>query len=211
MLIGNPLFAGTTGFCVPGGIGGFPGFHGIRCIPMPARKGGYFPPCTASWSTMGGMTAQPASAHSGRVNMGKARTGGKKGNGNGANLGFEEKLWAAADKLRGHMDAAEYKHVVLGLIFLKYISDAFEEAPRPPRGRPRAPTRRTATSTRPRTSSGCRRRPAGTSSRTPPSSRPSARSSTTRWSRSRRTTHRSRACCRRTTPGPSSTRRGSAS
>ncbi len=37
------------------------------------------------------------------------------------------KLWAAADKLRGHLDAAEYKHVVLGLIFLKYISDAFEE------------------------------------------------------------------------------------
>ena len=48
-------------------------------------------------------------------------------NGNGANLGFEEKLWAAADKLRGHMDAAEYKHVVLGLVFLKYISDAFQE------------------------------------------------------------------------------------
>ncbi|NLH78291.1 MAG: SAM-dependent DNA methyltransferase, partial [Acidobacteria bacterium] len=46
---------------------------------------------------------------------------------NGANLGFETTLWAAADKLRGHMDAAEYKHVVLGLIFLKYISDAFEE------------------------------------------------------------------------------------
>jgi len=46
---------------------------------------------------------------------------------NGANLGFEEKLWQAADKLRGHMDAAEYKHVVLGLIFLKYISDALEE------------------------------------------------------------------------------------
>jgi type I restriction enzyme M protein len=42
-------------------------------------------------------------------------------------LGFEEKLWAAADKLRGSMDAAEYKHVVLGLVFLKYISDAFEE------------------------------------------------------------------------------------
>jgi len=42
----------------------------------------------------------------------------------GANLGFEATLWAAADKLRGHMDAAEYKHVVLGLIFLKYISDA---------------------------------------------------------------------------------------
>ena len=43
-----------------------------------------------------------------------------------ANLGFEAKLWAAADALRSNMDAAEYKHVVLGLIFLKYISDAFE-------------------------------------------------------------------------------------
>ena len=50
----------------------------------------------------------------------------KRSNG-GANLGFEATLWSAADKLRGHMDAAEYKHVVLGLIFLKYISDAFEE------------------------------------------------------------------------------------
>jgi type I restriction enzyme M protein len=46
---------------------------------------------------------------------------------NGANLGFEDKLWEAADILRGSMDAAEYKHVVLGLVFLKYISDAFEE------------------------------------------------------------------------------------
>ncbi|MFO0750885.1 MAG: class I SAM-dependent DNA methyltransferase [Myxococcota bacterium] len=42
-------------------------------------------------------------------------------------LGFESKLWQAADKLRNNMDAAEYKHVVLGLIFLKYISDAFDE------------------------------------------------------------------------------------
>ena len=44
-----------------------------------------------------------------------------------AELGFEEKLFAAADKLRNNMDAAIYKHVVLGLIFLKYISDAFGE------------------------------------------------------------------------------------
>jgi len=44
-----------------------------------------------------------------------------------ANIGFEAKLWLAADKLRNNMDAAEYKHVVLGLIFLKYISDTFEE------------------------------------------------------------------------------------
>jgi type I restriction enzyme M protein len=42
-------------------------------------------------------------------------------------INFEEKLWQAADKLRNNMDAAEYKHVVLGLIFLKYISDAFNE------------------------------------------------------------------------------------
>ncbi len=48
-------------------------------------------------------------------------------NGNGSMLGFEATLWAAADKLRGHLDAADYKHVVLGLIFLKYISDAFQE------------------------------------------------------------------------------------
>ena len=43
------------------------------------------------------------------------------------NLGFEAKLWLSADKLRNNMDAAEYKHVVLGLIFLKYISDTFDE------------------------------------------------------------------------------------
>jgi type I restriction enzyme M protein len=48
-------------------------------------------------------------------------------NSTSANLGFEAKLWATADALRNNMDAAEYKHVVLGLIFLKYISDAFEE------------------------------------------------------------------------------------
>ncbi len=50
-----------------------------------------------------------------------------KTNGSSTKLGFEEKLWQAADKLRGHLDAAEYKHIVLGLIFLKYISDAFNE------------------------------------------------------------------------------------
>jgi type I restriction enzyme M protein len=42
-------------------------------------------------------------------------------------LGFEAKLWQAADALRNSMDPAEYKHVVLGLIFLKYVSDAFDE------------------------------------------------------------------------------------
>ena len=59
--------------------------------------------------------------------MAKAKLGtnGKKNN-NGANLGFEAQLWAAADKLRGNMEPSDYKHVALGLIFLKYISDAFE-------------------------------------------------------------------------------------
>ncbi len=46
---------------------------------------------------------------------------------NGEPLGFEDTLWKAADKLRGSMDASEYKHVVLGLVFLKYIDDAFTE------------------------------------------------------------------------------------
>jgi type I restriction enzyme M protein len=52
------------------------------------------------------------------------RAGAKK---EGGDLGFEDKLWKAADELRGNMDAAEYKHVVLGLIFLKYVSDAFAD------------------------------------------------------------------------------------
>ena len=46
---------------------------------------------------------------------------------NGTEEPLEKQLWKAADKLRKNIDAAEYKHIVLGLIFLKYISDAFEE------------------------------------------------------------------------------------
>lgn len=47
-------------------------------------------------------------------------------NNNGSNLGFEAEMFKAADKLRGNMEPSDYKHVALGLIFLKYISDAFE-------------------------------------------------------------------------------------
>ena len=54
-------------------------------------------------------------------------TSTKKQNGSAANIGYEAQLWQMADALRGSMDAAEYKHVALGLLFLKYISDAFEE------------------------------------------------------------------------------------
>lgn len=43
------------------------------------------------------------------------------------NLGFENSLWSMADKLRGNIESSEYKHVVLGLIFLKYVSDGFDE------------------------------------------------------------------------------------
>ncbi|MFH1219054.1 MAG: class I SAM-dependent DNA methyltransferase [Candidatus Eisenbacteria bacterium] len=59
--------------------------------------------------------------------MAKAKRGATPKNSTGANVGYEAELWQMADALRGSMDAAEYKHVVLGLIFLKYISDAFEE------------------------------------------------------------------------------------
>ena len=46
---------------------------------------------------------------------------------NTADIGFEKQLWAAANALRGNLDATEYKNVVLGLIFLKYLSDRFDE------------------------------------------------------------------------------------
>ncbi|GAK46547.1 type I restriction enzyme M protein [Tepidicaulis marinus] len=60
----------------------------------------------------------------------RAAKGAKKAqaekNGNGANLGFEAELFKTADKLRGNMEPSDYKHVALGLIFLKHISDSFE-------------------------------------------------------------------------------------
>ncbi|MGN1064381.1 MAG: type I restriction-modification system subunit M N-terminal domain-containing protein, partial [Thermoguttaceae bacterium] len=46
---------------------------------------------------------------------------------NTSEIGFESQIWAAADVLRGNMDASEYKHIVLGLIFLKYVSDSFQD------------------------------------------------------------------------------------
>jgi type I restriction-modification system DNA methylase subunit len=57
--------------------------------------------------------------------MARAKNNNRMKPNNGANVGYEAELWQMADALRGSMDAAEYKHVVLGLIFLKYISDAF--------------------------------------------------------------------------------------
>ena len=59
--------------------------------------------------------------------MAKGRKKSGKTGDSAATVGYEAQLWQMAVALRGSMDAAEYKHVVLGLIFLKYISDAFEE------------------------------------------------------------------------------------
>ena len=67
--------------------------------------------------------------------MKTARTMASKQTDSGATTGYEAELWAMADALRGSMDAAEYKHVVLGIIFLKYISDGFQRAPRGGAGR----------------------------------------------------------------------------
>jgi biotin carboxyl carrier protein len=111
---------------------------------------------------------------------------------------IKKTLWAAADKLRANMDAAEYKHLVLGLIFVKYISDTFDgaarRADRPLRrpGRRVLPARRrtpdhcwppswkTATTTPRSTSSGCPKPPAGRPCAPQPSSPTLASASTTR-------------------------------
>ena len=92
-------------------------------------------------------------------------------------------LWKAADKLRGSMDAAQYKDFVLGLVFLKYVSDAFTErreairaelvADGVPESRLKSSST-TWTSTPAKASSGCPRAPAGTTSRPRPRARASA-------------------------------------
>jgi hypothetical protein len=92
---------------------------------------------------------------------------------------LEKQLWKAADKLRKNIDAAEYKHIVLGLIFLKYISDAFEELRQKllkGEGTTPGQTRRTATNTRPKMSSLYRLQRGGVTSCPGLSSRKSERS-----------------------------------
>ncbi len=76
-------------------------------------------------------TASRTDSHTRKTTVAPKKKSSKKSTGNSpdtaANVGYEAELWKMADALRGSMDAAEYKHVVLGLIFLKYVSDAFEE------------------------------------------------------------------------------------
>ena len=122
--------------------------------------------------------------------MGRARST-RSANNNSANIGFEQKLWLAADKLRSNMDAAEYKHVVLGLIFLKYISDSFEEHHAKliaGKGDYAGANPEDPDEYRAETSSGSHLLRAGHIFRTAPSSRRSEKSSMTRWLRSSATT-----------------------
>ena len=103
-----------------------------------------------------------------------AAAGAKASRKNGANLGFEAQMFLAADKLRKNLEPSDYKHVALGLIFLKHISDAFEakhaallaEDPRCRRRPGRIPGRKHLL--------GARRRRAGRTYRPTPGSRPSA-------------------------------------
>jgi type I restriction enzyme M protein len=62
-----------------------------------------------------------------KIELGTGEKMAKAKKNNNASEPIEKQLWKAADKLRKNIDAAEYKHIVLGLIFLKYISGAFEE------------------------------------------------------------------------------------
>jgi type I restriction enzyme M protein len=97
---------------------------GKEKAPIVARilsSGGAEPGTEKVGDEFGARDAAPGSAPA------KSATKKDRAPASGGDLGFESKLFQAADKLRNNMDAAEYKHVVLGLIFLKYISDAFEE------------------------------------------------------------------------------------
>src|ERR1700690_1026694 len=72
-------------------------------------------------------TTHPVAAKGNHMSPQKPKNGnGKEKAQNGGNLGFEAELFFAADKLRKNLEPSDYKHVVLGLIFLRHISNAFE-------------------------------------------------------------------------------------
>ena len=98
----------------------------------------------------------------------------KKTNNNDANLGIEAELFRAADKLRGNMEPSDYKHVALGLIFLKHISDSFEAKHTELLAEYPEGAEDTRTNSPPRMSFGYRRSPVGLIYRPAPSSRGSA-------------------------------------
>ena len=89
-----------------------------RLLKQPESSASHKPTATTADA---GDAKQPASPRN------QSATATRTPDGNGATIGYEAELWQAANALRGNMDAAEYKHVVLGIVFLKYISDAFKE------------------------------------------------------------------------------------
>jgi type I restriction-modification system DNA methylase subunit len=103
---------------------------------------------------------------------------------------LEKTLWQAADKLRNNMDAAEYKHVVLGLIFLKYISDAFDELyEQVKRQRPKqVPTPKTKTNTQPNEFFMCHHKHVGNGYKAEQNYRPLAKTLTMQWMPLKKTT-----------------------
>ena len=129
----------------------------------------------------------------------------------GVTTGYEAELWRMADALRGSMDAAEYKHVVLGLIFLKYISDTFKErhtlleSEREQGADPEDPDEYRAENIF-WVPSEARWTHLKAQAKQPTI----GSSSTRRWPESSATTRRSRTCCPRTMPAPHSTNSGSA-
>jgi hypothetical protein len=90
-------------------------YHHGRKVPKPGAS-----PRSQAAPPQGRMMSQGTQMARGKRSAGPSES-------SAATIGYEAQLWQMADALRGSMDAAEYKHVVLGLIFLKYISDAFEE------------------------------------------------------------------------------------
>jgi hypothetical protein len=116
---------------------------------------------------------------------------------------IEKQLWKAADKLRKNIDAAEYKHIVLGLIFLKYISDAFEELfGKLKKGEDEyaGADRKTRTNTRRRMSFLCRKLPVGLICNPKPSCRKSVKRLTLLWMQLKKTMLRFGMCCRKFMP-----------
>jgi type I restriction-modification system DNA methylase subunit len=117
---------------------------------------------------------------------------------------IEKQLWKAADKLRKNIDAAEYKHIVLGLIFLRYISDAFEElfdklekgegdyAGADPEDRDEYKAENVFL---------CRKMPAGLFSSPEPNYQKSAKLWIMQWMLSKRTIHLSGMYCQKSMPG----------
>ena len=122
---------------------------------------------------------------------------------------LEKKLWKAADKLRKNMDAAEYKHIVLGLIFLKYISDAFEElyrSSRKAKENMKAQTQKTRMNTRLKRSSMFRPRHDGICFSEGQNSRPLAKIWMTRWTPLKKIIPLLKAFCRKFMPRRTSIR-----